>query len=60
MAYSKAQGRASAKYNKEKTITKTIRFSHHELDVVKYLEAQPNMSGYIKSLIRTDMNRTAH
>lgn len=57
MAYSKAQGRASAKYNKEKTVTKTIRFSHHELDMIKHLEAQPNMSGYIKNLIREDMKR---
>lgn len=59
MAVSEAQKRASAKYNKERMVQKVVRFSPNERDLLEHLEKQPNMSGYIKSLIRADMERGA-
>lgn len=57
MAVSEAQKRAAAKYNKERMVQKVVRFSPNERDLLEHLEAQPNMAGYIKSLIRADMER---
>lgn len=57
MPASEAQKRASAKYNKEHMVQKVVRFSPNERDLLAHLEAQPNMSGYIKSLIRADIER---
>lgn len=59
MAVSEAQKRASAKYNKERMVQKVVRFSPNERGLLEHLEKQPNMSGYIKSLIRADMERDA-
>lgn len=59
MAVSEAQKRASAKYNKERMVQKVVRFSPNERDLLAHLEKQPNMSGYIKALIRADMERDA-
>ena len=57
MATSESQKRASAKYDKQNMVQKVVRFSPHERDLLEWLEAQPNMSGYIKSLIRADMEK---
>ena len=57
MTTSAAQKRASAKYDKANMVQKVIRFSPHERDLLAHLEKQPNMSGYIKSLIRADMEQ---
>lgn len=55
MAVSEAQRRAAAKYNREHMVQKVVRFSPNERDLLAHLEAQPNMAGYIKALIRADM-----
>ena len=52
---SEAQKRASAKYTKEKVKTYTIKFYPSEKDIYEYLQQQPNKAGYIKELIRRDM-----
>lgn len=57
MAVSEAQKRANAKYNKEKMIQRVVRFSPNERDLLEHLDAQPNKAGYIKQLIREDIER---
>lgn len=47
---------AREKYLKEKTTSVCIRFMHNtEADLLEYLNSMPNKAGYIKSLIRADM-----
>lgn len=54
MPASEAQKRANAKYRKKmKQIT--IRFSPNELDVWEHAQNHDNVAGYIKQLIRADM-----
>lgn len=55
MATSEAQKRASAKYDKANMVQRVMRFSPHERDLLEHLDAQPNKSGYLKELIRRDM-----
>ena len=55
MPTSDAQKRASAKYNKQKMKQTAVVFSPAEMDLYDHLCAQENKSGYIKSLIRADM-----
>lgn len=55
---SESQKRASNKYHKEKMVARTIRFSPNEKDILAHLDAQPNKAGYIKRLIREDMERS--
>ncbi len=57
MAYSEAHKRASMKYIKEKMTQKVVRFSPKEQDLLDHLEKQDNQAGYIKQLIREDMER---
>ena len=52
---SDAQKRANAKYHKEKLVQRVIRFSPNERDLLERLDAQPNKAGYLKALIRADM-----
>lgn len=52
---SEAQKRARAKYNREKMAQRVVRFSPREADLLAHLDAQPNRAGYIKALIRSDM-----
>lgn len=52
-----AQKRASKKYHKEKLVQRVVRFSPNEKDILDHLDAQPNKAGYIKQLIRADMER---
>ena len=52
-----AQKRASKKYHKEKLVQRVVRFSPTEKDILDHLDAQPNKAGYIKQLIRADMER---
>lgn len=54
---SEAQKRAAAKYHKEKMVARTVRFSQGEQDILDHLDAQPNKAGYIKELIRKDMEK---
>ena len=50
-----ARNRATAKYRKENVVSKTIRFYPAEADLVEHLDRQDNVAGYIKDLIRADM-----
>lgn len=56
---SEARKRANAKYNREKTAQRVVRFPPNERDLLAHLDTQPNKAGYIKRLIREDMERQA-
>ena len=50
--------RPQDKYNKEKTITVLIRlFKSTDADIIAKLEQQENKTGYIKALIRADIEK---
>ena len=55
MPTSDAQKRASAKYNKKKMTQRIVSFGPNDKDALEWLDAQPNKAGYIKALIRADM-----
>ena len=57
MATSEAQKRASMKYFKNNVTQKVIQFGVNDADILEHLESQDNMSGYIKRLIRGDMEK---
>ncbi len=57
MAVSEAQKRATAKYQKANTKMRSVRFYPSERDILAWLDAQPNKQGYIKDLIRADMEQ---
>lgn len=50
-----AQKRASAKYDKENMQRRTVVFSPAEAEMLAHLDMQKSKSGYIKELIRKDM-----
>lgn len=52
-----AQKRAQAKYNKANVRQTAVRFYPSERDMWEWLETKDNKAGYIKDLIRTDMER---
>lgn len=54
---SEAQKRASAKYDKANMVQRVVRFSPNERDLLAHLDAHDNRAGYIKQLIREDMER---
>ncbi len=56
---SEARKRANAKHNREKMVQRVVRFSPNERDLLAHLDTQPNKAGYIKRLIREDMERQA-
>ena len=52
---SKAQIKASNKYNKENTLTVCLRLNKEtDKDIIEILEKVNSKQGYIKSLIRND------
>lgn len=56
-----AQLRAQAKYNRANTVQITLRLNKRtEADIISRLEAMQNKQGYIKRLIREDMNTSDH
>lgn len=59
MARSDAQKRARAKYDKEKVRQFVVRFYPSESDILEFLEIKENKAGYIKELIRKDMQQQA-
>lgn len=59
MPVSDAQKRASSKYDKENMKRVTVVFSPNERDLCEYLSDKGSMSGYIKELIRKDMEQQA-
>ncbi len=52
-----AQKRAAAKYAREKTKTITLRLYPTDTDILEHLGRQENKQGYLKKLIRADMER---
>ena len=52
---SAAQLRAAQKYKREKVKRITVDFSPAEADLFEHISNQPNKQGYIKGLIRADM-----
>lgn len=57
MPASEAQKRANAKYRKNNVKQVITRFYPADADLYEFVKSQPDMSGYIKSLIRADMER---
>ena len=58
MKTSKAQLRASNKYNRENTKALCIRLNKNtDSEILAYLDQIDNKSGYIKRLISEDMRR---
>ena len=55
MTVSDAQKRANAKYQRQSTKVVSIRFMPGDADLLEWLGAQPNKAGYVKALIRADM-----
>ena len=54
---SDAQYRASQKYKKEKVKRITLDFSPKESELWDHVQKQPNKQGYIKNLIRADIEK---
>lgn len=52
-----AQKRANEKYRKESVRQFAVRFYPADSDVWEHLQEQPNKAGYIKALIRADMEK---
>lgn len=52
-----ATKRAKAKYQKEKTKIKSLAFFPDDMPILEHAESTGNFSGYIKSLIRADMEK---
>ena len=52
-----AQYRASQKYKKEKVKRITVEFTPKEVELLEHVQQQPNKQGYIKALIRADMEK---
>ena len=57
MPLSDARKRANAKYAKEKVRQVGLKFYPAESDIYEWLQTQPNKQGYVKALIRADMER---
>lgn len=56
MATTEAQRRAAAKYDAKSTRQYHLKLNlNTDADVIKALEAQPSAQGYIKALIRADI-----
>ena len=57
MALTDAQKRAQENYRKKSVKQAAVRFYPAETDIWEWLQAQDNRAGYIKRLIREDMER---
>ena len=57
MAISDAKKRANARWTKANMTRREVAFSPNEQDLLEHLDAQPNKAGYLKNLIRKDMER---
>lgn len=56
---SDAQKRATAKYKKQNVTMKGIAFYPTDKDLLDWLSTKESMQGYIKQLIREDMQRNS-
>lgn len=54
---SEAQTKATAKYRKSSVAQRVVRFYPAEKDLLEYLDSKENRGGYIKDLIRGDMEK---
>lgn len=55
----KAQVRASARYNAENTVQVAFRLNKaSDAAIIEWLSKQPSKAGYIKALIRRDMEHS--
>ena len=52
-----ARYRASQKYKREKVKRITVDFSPVDYELWEHVQSQPNKQGYIKALIRADINK---
>lgn len=59
MAVSESQKKANEKYRKEKVKQVAVRFYPGDQELYELLKAKDNVAGYIKDLIRADMERQA-
>ena len=57
MALTEAQKRAQENYRKKSVKQAAVRFYPAEADIWEWLQSQDNRAGYIKQLIREDMER---
>lgn len=57
MPLSEAQKRATANYKKHYVKNVSLTFSPPDHQLWDWLEEQPSKAGYIKQLIREDMNK---
>lgn len=56
--YSEAQKRASLKYQKENIVNVKFTLNRNtESDLIEWLSGQDNKQGYLKELIRADMEK---
>lgn len=53
-----AQKRATAKYVKANVKQVAVKFAPPDYDLLEWLEKQPTKAGYIKRLIREDMEQS--
>lgn len=59
MTVSEAQRRANDKYNKANTVVFTMRLNYKtDADIIKKLNEVDSRQGYIKQLIRQDIERS--
>ena len=56
--HDEATKKARAKYQKEKTKQIGLRFCPTEMDVYDFIQSHDNVNGYIKRLVREDMERS--
>lgn len=59
MAVSESQKKANEKHRKEKVKQVAVRFYPGDQELYEFLKAKDNVAGYIKDLIRADMERQA-
>ena len=52
-----AQRRATERYRRKSTKQVIVRFYPGDMELYEHLRSQPNMAGYVKRLIREDMER---
>ena len=58
MASSEARIKANNKYKREKVYRLGLEFYPTDQDLIDKLKSVPSMQGYIKQLIRDDINKT--
>lgn len=58
MPLTEAQKRAQEKYRKKSVRQVAVRFYPADTDIYEWLKSQDNVQGYVKALIRADMERS--